>query len=241
MDDHMMLIGREDTFQFACNHKTPCFNECCRDLNQFLTPYDLLRLKNGLKMSSDLFLKKYTSCRSGPETGLPVVSLKPQTAPELRCPFVASEGCRVYADRPSSCRTYPLARLAGRSKETGEITEQFVLMQEPHCRGFEQPHTQTVSQYLADQEVEIYNQFNDLLLEIIRLKNRLKPGPLGIRENHLFTLALYNLDHFKVQAQDSDLLQELDLPPETISQALADDSALLKLGHRWIKHVLFQK
>ncbi len=114
-----------------------------------------------------------------------------------------------------------------------------MLIQEPHCRGFEQLQTQTVSQYLADQEVETYNQFNDLLLEIISLKNRLKPGPLGIRDTHLFTLALYDLDHFKVQVQNNHLLQELDLPAETRSQALSDDSALLHLGHRWIKKVLF--
>ncbi len=107
MEDHMQLLEREDVFQFACTKQVSCFNACCRDLNQFLTPYDLLRLKNRLKVSSSQFLKQYTTCRSGPETGLPVVSLKPQTAPELRCPFVTPDGCHVYADRPSSCRTYP--------------------------------------------------------------------------------------------------------------------------------------
>jgi len=241
MDDHMMLLEREDVFQFSCTSQVPCFNDCCRDLNQFLTPYDLLRLKNRLKVSSGEFLKQYTTCRNGPETGLPVVSLNPQTAPELRCPFVTPDGCRVYEDRPSSCRTYPLARLARRSRETGQITEQFVLLQEPHCRGFKQPHTQSVGQYLAEQEVETYNQFNDLLLEIISFKNRRLPGPLGIRDTYLFTLALYDQDNFKVQVQDNNLLQGLDLPAETISQALSDDIALLKLGHRWITHVLFKK
>jgi Fe-S-cluster containining protein len=190
-------------------------------------------------MSSGTFLKQYTTCVSGPETGLPIVSLKPETAPELRCPFVTPDGCRVYEDRPSSCRTYPLARLARRSRETGQITEEFVLLREPHCRGFEQPHTQTVNQWLAGQGVEIYNQYNDLLLEIISLKNRLKPGPLDIRETYAFTLALYDLDHFKVQIKNNNLLKDLDLHPDSIDLALADDVALLKLGHRWIKKVLF--
>jgi len=239
MDNHMELLGRNDVFQFACSNKVPCFNACCRDLNQFLTPYDLLRLKKRLQMSSGAFLKQYATCVSGPETGLPIVSLKPETAPELRCPFVTPDGCRVYEDRPSSCRTYPLARLARRSRETGQITEQFLLLQEPHCRGFEQPHTQTIDQWLADQGVEIYNQFNDLLLEIISLKNRLKPGPLDIRETYQFTLALYDLDHFKVQIKKNNLLKDLDLDPDSIALALSDDIALLKLGHLWIKKVLF--
>jgi Fe-S-cluster containining protein len=239
MDNHMELLDRSDVFQFACSNKVPCFNACCRDLNQFLTPYDLLRLKKRRQMSSGAFLKQYTTCVSGPETGLPIVSLKPGTAPELRCPFVAPDGCRVYEDRPSSCRTYPLARLARRSRETGQITEEFVLLREPHCRGFEQPHTQTVNQWLADQGVEIYNQYNDLLLEIISLKNRLKPGPLDIRETYAFTLALYDLDHFKAQIKNNNLLNDLDLHPDSIDLALSDDVALLKLGHRWIKKVLF--
>jgi Fe-S-cluster containining protein len=239
MEDHMKLLERDDPFQFACSKKVPCFNECCRDLNQFLTPYDALRLKNGLQLSSGAFLKTYTRCLTGPETGLPVVSLKPETAPELRCPFVTADGCRVYADRPSSCRMYPLARLAKRSRETGQINEQFVLMQERHCCGFEQPQTQTVRQWLDAQEVEIYNQFNDLFLEIISLKNRLKPGPLDVRETHMFILALYDLDKFKTQIKDNHLLKDMDVPAETVERAMSDDTELLKLGHAWIKKALF--
>ena len=223
MDDHMTLLARVDRFQFACTRKVPCFNECCRDLNQFLTPYDALRLKNRLEMSSGQFLQTYTRCLAGPETGLPVVSLKPETAPELRCPFVTPDGCRVYADRPSSCRTYPLARLAGRSRDTGQINEQFVLIQEPHCRGFEQQQSQTVSEWLDTQEVETYNHFNDMFLEIISLKNRLKPGPLDLRETRMFILALYDLDKFRAQINENQLLKDLDVPAETIDRAMSDD------------------
>jgi hypothetical protein len=132
-----------------------------------------------------------------------------------------------------------LARLAQRSRETGQISEQFVLMQEPHCRGFEQPHTQTVSEWLDNQEVEIYNQFNDMFLEIISLKNRLKPGPLDLRETHIFILALYDLDNFRAQIQKNDLLKDFDIPAQTIENALSDDIDLLKLGHQWIKKELF--
>lgn len=239
MDENMQLLQRGDEFQFACSNEVPCFNECCRDLNQFLTPYDVLRLKNRLQMSSRLFLKQYTRCQTGPETGLPVVSLKADSAHALKCPFVRPDGCRVYSDRPSSCRTYPLARLAKRSRESGEITEQFVLIQESHCRGFEQPQTQTVDGWLESQEVEIYNHFNDMFLEIISLKNRKKPGPLGIRETSLFTLALYDLDNFKMQIKTNNFLKDVDLSPEAIDHAMADEIELFKLAHQWIKKELF--
>ena len=50
----------DDTFKFACHDKISCFNQCCRDVNIFLTPYDIIRLKNRLGMTSEEVLKKYT-------------------------------------------------------------------------------------------------------------------------------------------------------------------------------------
>ena len=96
MDPDLTPLTLQDTFCFACTPEVPCFNACCRDLNQFLTPYDVLRLKNSLGLSSSQFLQKYTICRTGPESGLPVVTLKPQTGPERRCPFVTSEVIVVF-------------------------------------------------------------------------------------------------------------------------------------------------
>ena len=41
-------LGPDDTFQFACHPGVSCFNRCCGDVNIFLSPYDVLRLKTGL-------------------------------------------------------------------------------------------------------------------------------------------------------------------------------------------------
>ena len=56
MDPELTPISPQDTFRFSCSPVVVCFNECCRDLNQFLTPYDILRLKNHLGLSSGEFL-----------------------------------------------------------------------------------------------------------------------------------------------------------------------------------------
>ena len=120
MTEYMTPISLNDPMNFDCQQENPCFNECCRDLNQALTPYDVLRLKQGLGMSSQEFLKEYTSLHYGPESGLPVVEFKPNPGTGHACPFVSPEGCKVYADRPASCRMYPLARGISRSRETGE-------------------------------------------------------------------------------------------------------------------------
>ena len=128
MKNDMKPLSLRDSFRFACHPEVSCFNQCCRDLNQILTPYDILRLKNRLHLASSDFLKQYTRQHVGPESGLPVITFKTDSHFDFRCPFVTPEGCRVYEDRPASCRTYPLARVVSRSRETGKLTEQFFLM-----------------------------------------------------------------------------------------------------------------
>ncbi|MDO9566914.1 MAG: YkgJ family cysteine cluster protein [Candidatus Desulfaltia sp.] len=161
MADQTTLLLLDDSFRFSCSEAVLCFNKCCLDLNQFLTPYDILRLKNRLGIPSDLFLKKYTSAHTGPGSGLPIISLKFDYALQYKCPFVTPSGCcSVYEDRPSSCRTYPLARILTRSRETGNIAEQYMLLKEPRCLGFNYGQTQTVREWIESQGIAVYNEMN---------------------------------------------------------------------------------
>jgi Fe-S-cluster containining protein len=234
-------IAPKDPFLFECSPEVPCFNECCRDLNQFLTPYDILRLKTHLGLSSEAFLAQYTSQHIGPESGLPIVTLKPKAGQDRICPFVSARGCEVYADRPSSCRIYPLVRGLARSRQTGEVTEQFMVLQEPHCLGFGASRKHTVTQWMQGQEIEIYNAINDRLMELISLKNRLRPGPLDLKSRHLFYMALYDLDTFRTQIKANGILENADIDPASLEKAMADEVALLKVGMEWVKQVLFDK
>ena len=237
----MTPLSLDDTFRFSCSKKVPCFNECCKELNQYLTPYDILRLKNRLDLSSGLFLQRYTVQHTGPESGLPIITLKPNYDKELKCPFVTSKGCGVYEDRPSSCRAYPLARIASRSRETGRINEQYLLLQESHCRGFEQEQTQTVREWLESQELAIYNQMNDMMLEIISLKNRLMPDQLDIKASLAFRTACYDLDKFRTDIFEKGILEDRNLGNGAFESLKSDDEALLRFGLRWIKETLFSK
>ncbi|HSO61573.1 MAG TPA: YkgJ family cysteine cluster protein, partial [Desulfobacterales bacterium] len=143
LDPRMTPIAADGRFAFDCRPGVACFNACCRDLSQVLTPYDVLRLTRGLGLPTGEFLRRYTICRTGPGSGLPVVSLVPGDAGQLTCPFLSAEGCRVYPDRPSSCRTYPLVRVVRRARETGLRSEEFMLLREPHCGGFESGRLRT--------------------------------------------------------------------------------------------------
>jgi hypothetical protein len=238
VDPKLTPISLTDSFRFSCSPDVPCFNECCRDLNQFLTPYDILRLKNHFGLPSGDFLEQYTSQHTGPKSGLPIITLKSKGKFDLICPFVSPGGCTVYENRPSSCRTYPLVRALSRSRETGEITEQFMVLREPHCLGFRGGAKKSVQQWMEGQEIAIYNKINDQLMQIISLKNRLMPGPLDLKSRHFFYIALYDLDSFRSQMKQNGLLDNFDIDPTTIDKAMEDDLVLLKIGMKWVEKVL---
>ncbi len=61
-----------DKFCFSCHDGLACFKQCCRDINIFLTPYDVLRLKQCLGMDSGEFLEKHTHVLWAPGSGFPV-------------------------------------------------------------------------------------------------------------------------------------------------------------------------
>lgn len=226
-------------FRFACTPQVPCFNACCRDLNQMLTPYDILRLKNCLQMPSYRFLQDFTQQHDGPDSGLPIITLKPQDTIDLLCPFVTPAGCRVYPDRPASCRIYPLARAITRNRESGSVKAHFALLKEAHCCGHQQNGTQTVKQWIAYQELAEYNRHNDKLIETITLKNQHKPGPLDLISRQQFHLAMYDLDNFREKLLNGNWLSDMTLPEDLVQGALDDDLALLHIGYIWTATNIF--
>jgi Fe-S-cluster containining protein len=239
MTEEMIPVHERDAMPFKCCSENPCFNECCRDLNQALTPYDILRLKRNLRISSQVFLKEYTSLHYGPESGLPIVTFKPNPGTGHECPFVTAKGCSVYEDRPGSCRLYPLARAIARDRDTGEIDEYFALIEEPHCQGFGQKTGLKVREWMDGQAVDLHNLHNDKLMELISLKNKILPGKLEGAQSDQFYLALYDQDDFRTRIFEQDLLKEFDLSEAFLQTLKTDDEALMDFGIAWVKNMLF--
>ena len=50
----------EDKFQFRCHPGIACFNECCRNIDITIMPYDIVRLKQRLGVTSSEFVARYT-------------------------------------------------------------------------------------------------------------------------------------------------------------------------------------
>jgi len=130
-------------------------------------------------------------------------------------------------------------RAVARSRSTGEMTVQYMLLRESHCLGFEEGRTQTPRQWTDEQGLAVYNENNDKLMKIISLKNRLIPGAIDYESGRRFHTALYDLDNFRSQIQDTDLLDNFCVSSRLMDAALRDDVALLDLAIQWVGRDLF--
>jgi hypothetical protein len=109
---------------------------------------------------------------------------------------------------------------------------------EPHCRGFAGNRTQTARQWTADQGIGDYNTENDRMLDVISLKNSLRPGPLSPSAAEGVYTALYDLDEFRCRLFDDGAAAESGVGEDLLEAARHDDLALLRVGQEWVKQFL---
>jgi len=237
-EPELIALSPDEPFQFACGPGVSCFNQCCQDLIQALTPYDVLMLRRHLKLSWPHFLEQHAALYAGPGSGLPVVSLRFSPSRGRSCPFVTPAGCSVYTARPASCRLYPVARALQRSRQDGRLSEHFALIKEGHCRGFGQGPVMTVHEWIASQGAREGLDASDRLMELIALKNRLRPGRLATEEEQWVVMAFYDLEQLK-QAATAGRLKNQFVIPDTPLPALEDDFGWLNWGLAWVRRALF--
>jgi len=234
-------LSHDDTFEFNCGPEVPCFTECCGRLELLLTPYDVLRLRKRLQITSSEFLDVYSIMRWRTAHGFPEIMMRMDSANSRRCPFVTSHGCCVYEDRPGACRIYPLGRAATRHAMDGTHREFYFPVREDHCRGFEQKRQWTVRGWLKDQGMEDYNRLNDLLMELYVLKARCRSLSLGPQHMQMFTMACYNTERFRDFIFKSGFLQKFEIDQELVEALRQDDAKLLEFAFRWLKFALFHE
>ena len=229
------LDGRE-TFTFACHSGVRCFTDCCRMLELALTPYDVLRLRKATGLTSRELLEHYIISEQDPGEPFPRFYLTMVDDGRASCVFVSPEGCTVYPHRPSACRAYPLGRAAVRTGN-GTILEHFVIMKETHCRGFLEATQQTPLLYSIDQELTVYNTFNDAVVQILQ-HDAIRQGLIPSRKDiELFTLALYDLDTFRQMLMEDKVESTILSQPE--KDRLQEDEELLLFAIELLKRQLF--
>jgi len=233
-------LGPDDLFTFACHSGVSCFNCCCSDVNIFLSPYDVLRLKNHLGISSSEFLEKYALVPIQKDMKTPVVVLKMGSDERKTCPFLTEAGCGVYADRPWPCRMYPLGLAAQKDTPDGWRGERFYfLLRERACMGFEEPREWTVREWLEDQGTGPYDEWGEAYKELTLHEFFDHGGVLPPEKLEMFYTACYDLDRFRRFVFESSLLERFEVDEDFIYEMSYDDEALLRFAFLWLRFSLF--
>ncbi len=238
LPNNVRQLATGETFDFICDPDQECFTECCRELELALTPYDVLRLKNGLNLKSSEFLDRYVIMEMGEQDTFPHLYLTMVDDGRASCPFVTAAGCTVYENRPGACRTYPLGRAVSQRVDNS-CTEFHVLLTESHCRGHNGANAQsfTAASWTDDQELASYNEFNDLLLSLLQHEQVKQGGKLTAKQADLFIMALYDLDAFRDYLLKPSC--KSSAPPAKLKDMAASDTDLLRFAIGWLRSELF--
>ena len=234
-------LDLDSVFRFSCQPGVSCFNKCCGDVNIFLSPYDVFRMKNRLGMTSGEFLAKHTLMLAQKDLRTPVVILKMTDDEHKSCPCLTTEGCGIYSDRPWPCRMYPLGMAAQRDTPDGFRGERFYfLMKEEGCRGFdEKPKEWTVRRWLDDQNVDEWDLWGEAYKELAIHEFFDKGGKLTPEQMHMFFTACYDLDKFREFVFGSTLLHRFDVDADFVDDMQRDEEALLRFAFLWLRFSLF--
>jgi len=221
-------------FRFACHPGVVCFTECCRDLKLLLTPYDVIRLKNRLGLSSGDFLDRYTDCGFDEDRPLPMAYLQMSENERKTCPFVSAKGCIVYEDRPSACRIYPIARASRLHRVHGLVLENYFVLHEDHCMGFKEEQFWKMDEWLRDQGLQHYYELNDLWMGIVT-HPMLRNARLPQKQQQIFYFASYNSDKFREMVFNSRFLSLFEIEGDEIEQIRTNETTLLKFAFKWMQ------
>lgn len=238
-----MVPLEKDSFKFSCHSGVSCFTTCCKKVDLVLFPYDVLRLKKGLKIDSEQFMREYTSLVKGENPLFPSVLLKLTEDEEKRCPFLTEAGCSVYTDRPSACRTYPLERAVNRQSDSGRPEEFYFKTHHDYCKGHEEDNLFTVKDWVRNQRIDQYNLMNDLWAEIdtIFRANPWKGEGSGGPKQQMAFMVCFDIDGFRKYAASESLIKRFRLTKDQKKRIMKDDAELQKFGFEWLKLILTGK
>jgi hypothetical protein len=235
-----VALSADAKIRFRCYEGISCFNACCKQADITLAPYDILRLKRRLGLSSSELIKRYTVPFQMDQDGLPGVKLK--TRDDGTClQLDGGAGCGVYEDRPTVCRYYPLALLALRENGSSQAEERYALVREDHCKGHAEDREIRIADYRAEQGCAEYDDRNREWFRLMLKKRSAgpavgKPPQASLR---LFFMASYDVDSFR-RFVLSDGFRSTYVLPDDLYEALdEDDEALLSFGYRFLRQALF--
>ncbi len=234
-------LTEKDTFSFHCHSGLGCFNQCCRNLNLFLYPYDVICLKNRLGISSDRFLDSHVDVVLRPDNFFPAVLLRMQDDKEKTCPFLTDSGCSVYEDRPDTCRTFPMEQGLVFSKDNNKSELIYILRPPDFCLGQYEKREMSIKTWAIDQEAMHHNMMTQ---KWAQLKGLFQSDPYGNQgpdgpKGKMAFMSVYNIDKFREFIFISSFLKRYKVKTTLLKAIKKDDVALIKFGFSWVKFYLW--
>lgn len=234
------MFDESKEIQFSCHKGIGCWNACCANIDISLTPYDIIRLKKRLGISSTEFLREYTVPYEMEKDGIAGVKFRPVDN-GTACRFMQPEGCAVYEDRPTACRYYPVALLSMRKQDEYTDTQSYALVKEDHCKGHEVDRRLAIADYRREQGVEEYDELGRGWRQLVLKKKSTGPaiGAPSLKSRQLFFMACYDIDTFHDFVESEAFGKLFKLGAEEKAMLMADDVELMQFAFRFLKQVLF--
>ncbi len=171
-------LGSSGVLRFAC--VSGCSAPCCQGHAIALSPYEVLRLGELLRLSSEELEERYLVAHYE-ESGVPLLMLE-----RSPCRFLVEGRCTVYPARPLACRLYP----AGLSWKGGL---EFRLSQDGRCPGMGRGEERTLQEYILQQDAWVYIKMWERWVEFVERaeESELSANPL---KQVFLKILLYNYD-----------------------------------------------
>jgi Fe-S-cluster containining protein len=233
-------LSGDVVIQFRCHKDIDCFNACCKNIDIMLTPYDIIRLKTRLGITSTEFLRQYTypfEFARGSVAGVKMRPVEDGTA----CQFMTEEGCSVYADRPTACRYYPVGLLSTRRQDENFDRASYALVKEDHCHGHFEDRELTIDEYRKEQGLEEYDELSrPWRQQILKVKSA-GPyiGKMSKASLKFFFMASYDVDRFREFVKSEGFSSVYDVEQDTLDRLLTDDIALMQFGDKMIRQIMY--
>jgi len=222
-------------FNFKCYSKLKCFTKCCINTDLELYPYDIIRIKKNLNISSENFLEEFTIPEFKDDFYFPVIKMKMEDSFEKKCQFLTKNGCKIYKDRPFACRVYPLECKTNRDIEK-EIS--YCIVKHNYCLGHYEKDIWTIKKWINNQEIDIFNQYNKYWIDIdtIFRNNAWEKNKIHPEFYKLIFSACYNIDNFKTSIYKF-LLPNFNIQKKALELAESSDLEMLKFGFQFVKFI----
>ena len=234
------MVADTHVIEFSCHKGIGCWNACCSNIDISLTPYDVLRMKKRLGVTSTEFLKDYTVPYEMEKDGIAGIKFRP-IENGTACRFMKPEGCDIYSDRPTACRYYPVALLSMRKQDEYVDRDSYAIVKEDHCKGHDEKRSLTIADYRKEQGLEEYDELARGWRQLVLKKKSSGPaiGKPSLRSRQLFFMACYDVDRFREFVFSSSFTNLFELKQEEKDAFATDDIALMQFAFRFLRQVMF--